>query len=145
MPHSGEALAAAGGTSLLSIALITDRRDWHARELEKALAGLGARAVCVALTACGFDTQSSFGLSIAGFRDRLPSAVLVRSMAGGSFEAVTLRLGILHALRENRVPVINDRNEIVGIVSMKDLADTGNQDGKIGKAVENISAAPPNN
>ena len=112
MPRSGDALAAAGGTSSLSIALITDRRDWHARELEKALAGLGARAVCVALTACGFDTQSSFGLSIAGFRDRLPSAVLVRSMAGGSFEAVTLRLGILHALRENRVPVINDARAI---------------------------------
>jgi len=112
MPHSGDALAAAGGTSALSIALITDRRDWHARELGKALAGLGARAVCVALTACGFDTQSPFGLSIAGFHDRLPSAVLVRSMAGGSFEAVTLRLGILHALRENGVPVINDARAI---------------------------------
>jgi len=112
MPHSGDALAAAGGTSALSIALITDRRDWHARELGKALAGLGARAVCVALTACGFDTQSPFGLSIAGFHDRLPGAVLVRSMAGGSFEAVTLRLGILHALRENGVPVINDARAI---------------------------------
>jgi len=112
MPHSGEALAAAGGTSLLSIALITDRRDWHARELGKALAGLGARAVCVELAACGFDTESPSGLNIAGFGGRLPSAVLVRSMAGGSFEAVTLRLGILHALRENRVPVINDARAI---------------------------------
>ena len=40
---------------------------------------------------------------------------------------------------------INDRNEIVGIVSMGDLATSGNQEGKVGQAVENISAAPPNN
>jgi RimK family alpha-L-glutamate ligase len=112
MPHSGEALAADGGTSLLSIALITDRRDWHARELGKALTGFGARAICVELTACGFDTESPSGLNIAGFGGRLPSAVLVRSMAGGSFEAVTLRLGILHALRENAVPVVNDARAI---------------------------------
>ena len=54
-------------------------------------------------------------------------------------------LNVMSGSQVRRVPVINDRNEIVGIVSMKDLADTGNQDGKIGKAVENISAAPPNN
>jgi len=54
-------------------------------------------------------------------------------------------LNVMSNSQVRRVPVINDRNEIVGIVSMKDLADTGNQDGKIGKAVENISAAPPNN
>jgi tetrahydromethanopterin:alpha-L-glutamate ligase len=111
MLHSADALAASGGTSL-SIALVTDRQDWHARELAKALAGLGARAVCVPLNACGFDSRSPSGLSIPGFHGRLPSAVLVRSMAGGSFEAVTLRLGILHALRENGVPVINDARAI---------------------------------
>jgi tetrahydromethanopterin:alpha-L-glutamate ligase len=33
-------------------------------------------------------------------------------MAGGSFEAVTLRLGILHALRETGVPVVNDARAI---------------------------------
>ncbi len=70
MPHSGDALAADGGTSSLSIALVADRPDWHVRELGKALAGLGARAVCVELTACGFDTQNPSGLNIAGFRDR---------------------------------------------------------------------------
>lgn len=54
-------------------------------------------------------------------------------------------LSVMSGSQVRRVPVINDRNEIVGIVSMKDLADTGDQDDKIGKAVENISAAPPNN
>ncbi len=54
-------------------------------------------------------------------------------------------LGVMSSSQVRRVPVVNDHNEIVGIVSMKDLADTGNQEGKIGKAMENISAAPPNN
>ena len=54
-------------------------------------------------------------------------------------------LDVMSGSQVRRVPVVNDRNEIVGIVSMKDLADTGNQEGKVGKAVENISAAPPNN
>src|SRR5260370_24241683 len=92
--------------------MIWARRAWQARELGKVLTGFGARAVCVELAACGFDTESPSGLNIAGFGGRLPSAVLVRSMAGGSFEAVTLRLGILHALRENGVPVVNDARAI---------------------------------
>jgi RimK family alpha-L-glutamate ligase len=52
------------------------------------------------------------GLAIDGFGDRLPDAVLVRDMAGGSFEAVTLRLGILHAAREAGVLVWNDARAI---------------------------------
>jgi CBS domain-containing protein len=44
-----------------------------------------------------------------------------------------------------RVPVVNDRDELVGIVSMGDIATNTNQDGKVGKAVEEISGAPPNN
>ena len=112
MPHSGDALAAADGTSTLSVALVTDRPDWHARKLTRALAAVGARATCVDLAACGFDTATHSGLRITGFGDRLPDAVLVRSMVGGSFEAVTLRLGILHALRENGVPVVNDARAI---------------------------------
>ena len=54
-------------------------------------------------------------------------------------------LNVMSSSQVRRVPVVNERNEIVGIVSMKDLADTGNQEGKIGRAVENISLAPPNN
>jgi tetrahydromethanopterin:alpha-L-glutamate ligase len=57
-------------------------------------------------------TPRSFGLGIPGFADRLPDAVMVRAIAGGTFEAVTLRLGILHALRELGVPVWNDARAI---------------------------------
>jgi RimK family alpha-L-glutamate ligase len=58
------------------------------------------------------ETQSASGLRLAGFDERLPDAVLVRSMSGGTFEAVTMRLGILHALRDLGVVVWNDARAI---------------------------------
>ena len=44
-----------------------------------------------------------------------------------------------------RLPVVNQNNELVGIVSIGDLAAKTNQDSKVGKTVENISQARPNN
>lgn len=44
-----------------------------------------------------------------------------------------------------RVAVVNSNDELVGIVSLGDIASQTNQDGKVGKAVEQISEAPPNN
>ncbi|HEX7151864.1 MAG TPA: CBS domain-containing protein [Thermoanaerobaculia bacterium] len=44
-----------------------------------------------------------------------------------------------------RVPVVNNKQEIVGIVSIGDIAATQNQPGKVGNAMEEISEAPPNN
>jgi RimK family alpha-L-glutamate ligase len=86
--------------------------DWHARELTRALTALGSTSTPIGLTACGFATPSATGLAIDGFGAGLPDAILVRSMSGGSFEAVTLRLGILHAARELGVMVWNDARAI---------------------------------
>jgi CBS domain-containing protein len=44
-----------------------------------------------------------------------------------------------------RITVVNGNDELVGIVSLGDIASQGNQDGKVGRAVEEISEAPPNN
>ncbi|MGZ5444869.1 MAG: CBS domain-containing protein [Thermoanaerobaculia bacterium] len=44
-----------------------------------------------------------------------------------------------------RVAVVNNNDELVGIVSIGDIASQGNQDSRVGKAVEEISEAPPNN
>ena len=44
-----------------------------------------------------------------------------------------------------RLPVVNRNDEIVGIVSIGDLAVETNQDNKVGKAIEDISEARPNN
>ena len=44
-----------------------------------------------------------------------------------------------------RVPVVNRSNEIVGIVSLADLATGQTKTGKVGKTVEEISEGPGNN
>lgn len=44
-----------------------------------------------------------------------------------------------------RVPVVNGNDELVGIVSLGDIATNTNKEGRVGKAVEEISEAPPNN
>jgi len=59
-----------------------------------------------------FSTLHPSGLIIPVFGPALPQGVIVRAVAAGSFEAVTRRLGILHALREQGVPVWNDARAI---------------------------------
>ena len=112
MPHSTSSLAPRQTAARPRIAVVVDRVDWHARELARAFTAQGAQAVPVKLPLCRIETAHPSGISIPGFEDGLPDAVLVRGMAGGSFEAVTLRLGVLHALREIGVPVWNDARAI---------------------------------
>jgi len=44
-----------------------------------------------------------------------------------------------------RVPVVNQNDELVGIVSIGDISVQTDKDNKVGKTVESISQAPPNN
>ena len=104
MPHSPDGIARRAAPPAPRIALVSDRLDWHARELVKALAAAGARATLVRLEDCRFETDHPHGLHMPGFDERLPDAVFVRCLSGGSFEAVTVRLGILHALARERRP-----------------------------------------
>jgi tetrahydromethanopterin:alpha-L-glutamate ligase len=110
MPRSADPRAREPGAA--RVGMVIDRDDWHARELMKALRALGVSPLPMRLEACAFDTGSASGLDLDGFGDRLPDAVFVRTIAGGSFESVTLRLGILHALRELGVLVWNDARAI---------------------------------
>ena len=112
MPHSPDRAVPEPAARALRIALVGDRVDWHARELAKALAELGARAAPVRLEDFRFTTDARCGMHVPGFDGDLPDAVFVRSLSGGSFEAVTLRLGFLHALREIGVVVCNDARAI---------------------------------
>jgi tetrahydromethanopterin:alpha-L-glutamate ligase len=112
MPRSPELLATRASPSGPTVALVTDSNDWHMRALCKAFAALGARARPLMLSASRFDTTSRGGLILAGLDTGLPDAVLVRDLVGGSFEAVTLRLGILHALQEIGIPVWNSARAI---------------------------------
>ena len=84
----------------------------RARACRRACGARGVGTAPIRLHLCGFATQSATGLQIDGLGESLPDAVVVRSMSGGTFEAVTLRLGILHALRERGVLVWNDARAI---------------------------------
>ena len=94
------------------IGLVIDSVDWHARELIGALRARAIETIPVRLTRCGFATQSPTGLHLDGFDGALPDGLVVRTMSGGTCEAVTLRLGVLHALRELGVLVWNDARAI---------------------------------
>lgn len=59
--------------------------------------------------------------------------------------SVTEVLEMMGNAEIRRMPVVNGNDELVGIVSLGDIAAQGNQDGKVGRAVETISEAPPNN
>lgn len=97
----------------LSVAIMTDETGWHTARLKAALRARGCTGRNVDLAACRFETTwAPHGLVIPGFGRALPDAVIVRGIAGGSFEQVTFRLGILHALRESGVPVYNDARAI---------------------------------
>jgi tetrahydromethanopterin:alpha-L-glutamate ligase len=97
----------------IRVVIMSDEIGWHTRQLQAALRARGAVGRCVDLAACQIDTTAAWhGLVIPGYGRELPDAVLVRGIAGGSFEQVTKRLGVLHALRELGVPVYNDARAI---------------------------------
>jgi tetrahydromethanopterin:alpha-L-glutamate ligase len=112
MPHSPESLAKRAAVAAPIVALVSDTSDWHARTLSEGFAAQGVRTKLIALEACRIDTGSASGLTLPGFAAGAPDAVFVRTMSGGSFEAVTHRLAILHALSEIGVPVWNSARAI---------------------------------
>jgi CBS domain-containing protein len=54
-------------------------------------------------------------------------------------------LNLMGNAEVRRVPVVNQSNELVGIVSIGDLAQKTNREGKVGETIEEISKARPNN
>lgn len=100
-------------TAAMNVAIMTDEVGWHTRQVQAALRARGAVGRCVDLADCRIDTTAAWhGLVIPGFGRELPDAVLVRGIAGGTFEQVTKRLGVLHALRELGIAVYNDARAI---------------------------------
>lgn len=98
------------------IALFAEASDGPARRITAALKRLGAEPVQLSLKACGYDMRAASGLALPGFDGALPDAALVRGIPAGTFEQVTLRLGVLHALREAGVMVWNDARAIEACV-----------------------------
>ena len=67
----------------------------------------------------------------------------VRSLKEDS--TVNDALQMMSTAQIRRVPVVNGQNEIVGIVSMKDIATETRESSQVGKAVEKISEGRANN
>ncbi len=93
------------------VAVFTDKLDWHVEHLVAAFRALGAAPVAVRLSACRIDTTRENGLAIPGFR-ALPDLAVVRAIGDGSLEAITMRLGLLHALEALGVPLVNGARAI---------------------------------
>ena len=95
------------------IVIFSENDGWHEQRLADALGRNGSRAQVVSLRDCtiGYE-QSRAGLYIPGFTDTLPDAAFVRAVAAGTFEEVTFRLDILHALKACGVVVYNDAASI---------------------------------
>ena len=49
-----------------TILVVSDQRDWHARQMEAAFAAAGARVERIDLAECGFDTQERERTGVAG-------------------------------------------------------------------------------
>ncbi len=94
------------------IILFGDGRDWHGRALKRAFARRGIQPIVTPLRPCGFSTDTPHGLAIPSLGDTPPAGAFVRFIPGGSFEEVTLWLGVLHALRELGCIVWNNARAI---------------------------------
>lgn len=95
------------------IVIFSENDGWHEQQLAAAFASGGARARILSLAECCFDSeQSPAGLCIPGCAETLPDAAFVRAIAAGTFEEVTFRLDLLHALHASGVVVYNDARSI---------------------------------
>lgn len=95
------------------IFVVNDASGTQSRSISVALERHGAETVTDCLANIAFDTETPTGLRVPGFAPgELPDAVLVRSISAGSFEAITRRLGLLHALGKLGVPVWNSAQAI---------------------------------
>ena len=84
---------------------------WHGARLREAFARLGLSAARAEFQDLGFALGGSEKPMLSGIAE-LPRVALVRSIPAGSFEQVTLRLGLLHALTALGVTVVNDARGI---------------------------------
>jgi RimK family alpha-L-glutamate ligase len=98
---------------LRRIAICTDQPGWHGARLREAFAARGVEACYVSLGDCRIDLSHGIhGIVMPGFGGKLPEAVFVRGVPGGTLEQVTFRLCILHALKTLGIPVYNDAQAI---------------------------------
>jgi tetrahydromethanopterin:alpha-L-glutamate ligase len=92
----------------MRVIIFADQADWHVRALKEGFAAAGADAEAVSLRRCGLDmTEHGARFLLPDPTASPPGLVFVKTIAAGSFEEVTLRLGILHGLESAGAAVVN--------------------------------------
>ena len=94
------------------VVIFNDTHGWHSEQLIKALDAYNITAVLCDLANCAIDLDHPTGLRIPGFTEQLPDAAMVRGIAPGTLEQITLRMDVLHTLAELNVPVFNPARAI---------------------------------
>ena len=94
------------------VVIFNDSHGWHSKQLVKALSLYNIRITLADLAQCRIDLEQPTGLYIPGLKNNLPDAVMVRGIAPGTLEQITLRMDILHTLSELGVPVFNSAKAI---------------------------------
>ena len=95
------------------IAVITDDPGWHGKRLREALTARHCDTAFLSLCECRLDLDDDgLPVRLPGFENRLPEAVFVRGVPGGTLEQVVFYLDILHTLRLLGIPVYNDGHAI---------------------------------
>jgi len=102
---------------------------------KKVIGMITDRDIVVRLVAEGKDPSSS---SVKEAMSRN-----VRSLKEDA--TVSEALMMMSEAQIRRVPVVDTNNELVGIVSIGDIATDSEENGRVGRTVEKISEAPPNN
>ena len=105
----------------MKIPIFTDDPGWHGKQLQLAFAARGVDAVFVSLQNCGMHMAQPPAVNhgrhdsvkplmhIPGFdAHKLPLAVFVRGVSGGSLQQVITRLNVLHMLTMQGVHIYND-------------------------------------
>ncbi|PRD41506.1 RimK family alpha-L-glutamate ligase [Phyllobacterium phragmitis] len=95
-----------------TILILSDRPDGQVKQLSSSFHRLGVKTRTMHLADIGFDSRYPSGLAIPGLDGALPAAVVVRAVSSGTFEAITRRLGILHAFAHLGIPVWNSAKAI---------------------------------
>jgi len=94
------------------IVIFNDTHGWHSEQLVDALQARNITVTLTDLAECTIDLSQPTGLRIPGFENELPAAAMVRGIAPGSLEQITLRMDVLHTLAELNVPVFNPATAI---------------------------------
>ena len=97
----------------MRVAIFAEDPDWHCRRLVAAFRRHGAEIVVESLRNCRFHIAGGAAeVDIPALDGRRPDIAFVRSIPNGSFEQVTFRLSLLHALGALGIRIVNDARAI---------------------------------